>query len=113
MLLATTKKEMENGKVDISPLGKVLDIGLECENCFNPPHKLKYVKLQLKEFLHPGFQDVLEVLPKEQYNWFKSLDKNRKELFKQILSDEFKYDRKVVREKSKTSTMRCSLPHPT
>ena len=94
---------MENGKVNISPLGslsKVLD-------------KVKICEVAVEEFLHPGFQDVLEVLPKEQYNWFKSLDKNRKELFKQILSDEFKYDRKVVREKSKTSTMRCSLPHPT
>merc|ERR1711974_265778 len=43
-----------------------------------------------------GFHDVLEVLPKEQYNWFKSLDKDQKQLLKQILSDEFKYDRKVV-----------------
>ena len=51
----------------------------------------------MKAILHSGFQDVLELLPKEQYTWFKSLDRKQKRFVRKIISDEFKYDKKVVR----------------
>ena len=49
-----------------------------------------FVIFQIKTSLHSGFQDVLEALPKDQYKWFKSLDKKQKKFIRQMLSDEFK-----------------------